>query len=137
MSGDESDSDTVSVNSRDTLPEEDTININKLKNSIELYKKSLYDRVIPNDENGPSQTNSAEEIWITIQKNDANILLNNYQDNSELLSKEANEHLKSFFFNPMNTNESINFTSILRLSLITFPNAINLAHILNLNHNKQ
>ena len=123
----------ISVNSTDTLPEEDTFNINKLKNSIELYKKKLYNRVIPNDENGISQTDVSEKNWKAIQANDANILLSE-EDTCDIdgLSEEANEYLKSFFCGNMNTNESINFTSIIRISLIDFPNNIKVDHAIKL-----
>jgi len=130
----ETDTEIELEDNESSISDNDSILVyDKFLNSIENYKIEIQKRVIPNDENGISQTLDPLKNYEKILKNDNESLLNG----SDEISEEAKKHLLQYFTQENTYSDLINFLSILTLNLVIYPYSLDPEHSNKLKNNNQ
>lgn len=109
-----------------------------IRANIEKYKEELYEKLIPDDENGESQTSEPANEYLKTLRDDANLLLRGEdEEREELLSAEAKKYLLPFLTKENTHDEFLEYLSALRINLITFPYTRTVKHARSLQKNGQ
>lgn len=126
------------MDAEDNMTQEEHESVAKFNSSIQAYKEDLYNKIIPDDEDGQSQTDEPVELFKQTLRDDADLLLRGEDsERSEFLSAEAKKYLLPFILKENTHNEFIEYLSAIRLNLITFPYTRSVKHTASLIKNGQ
>ena len=128
---DDTDSDT---NSTTSIMSSNSNLEDSFLNALKDYKKEIQSRLIPNDEDGLSQTDIPLYEYEKELKNDADSLVNGSTDT---ISPEAEKYLMPFFRQDNTYSYYAYLLSVLTLNLISYPFSLSSTHSNELKNNGQ